>query len=185
MSNWMFMGLFPEERDLAERVITEVREREGLTDEKAFTYQERFGNLYETLKHIREDHPERVKEVLDEITSNYDGFVDQAIIDFPLTADTYWQNYRRNQTKRSILDDVPLEDSKLAESYKESLTWMMADEGRISLDVEPQFHLLDRQPERALGVGVYIFKNEEGRPIESIWDLTAKEIPKFQYEGGE
>jgi hypothetical protein len=195
MINGMFLRLFPEERDLAEAVITEVRKREGLLKkEDRFTpYQERFGNLYDTLKQIHEDHPDRVREVLTEITQGYDGFVDEAVARFSLTTDAYWQNYRRNQLKGSMTV-FPVEsksdeenDRALAENYKTLLTVTAEamDRPIVPLDTEPQFQLLDRRAERALGIGIYIFKNGTGHPIETVWDFRRTEVPRFQYNDRE
>jgi len=83
----------------------------------------------------------------------------------------------------SIPHGIPMDDEKMAEFYKNFLAEMIEREGGVSLDVEPQFQLLDRQPERVLGIGVYIFKNGTGHPIETIWDFRQAEIPRFQYNG--
>jgi hypothetical protein len=189
------MRLFPEERTLAESVITEVREREELAKEedRFASYEERFGNLYETLRQIREDHPDRVREVLEEVTAGYNGFVADALAKFPLTTDAYWQNYRRNQSKGSmtVFPDGSKSDTEndrlMADNYKTLLTAMAEATGQtiVPLNTEPQFQLLDRQAERALGIGVYIFKNGIGHPIETVWDFREAEVPKFQYNGGE
>jgi len=184
------MHLFPEGRELAEGIITFIKEKEGLNKkEEGFTsYRDRFGNLDETLKQIQETYPARVKEALEGISLNYNGFVDSAFAEFPLTVDAYWQGYRRTLGKSSlsIFEDktktLAENDKMFAEDYRRIIEIMaeVMETPKINFNIEPLYQLLDRQPKKFMGIGSYIFKSgDNGSPIETIWDLRQKDIPRL------
>ncbi len=160
-----------------EDLITYFRGGEDLNPgERVAHYNSVLGNLEKTMGQIRWAYPELVKAVLKYVTAEYNQSVDQAIAQFPLTVDAYWQNYRRNLTNASLIHGT---DEEMANFYKGPIANAIKSGGGISLDVEPQHQLLDRQPQRALGLGVYIFKHETGILVETLWDLRQKETPRF------
>jgi len=187
----MFVPLFPEEDELIRGVISLVKGREKIEVKNGdfFAFRD------QTLKQLQEQYPARFQEVLEEITASYNEFVAEAVAKFPLSADAYWQNYRRNQTKASlgVFPDESKTDAEndklMAKNYNNLLTFMSKNMEEIMgkkfvpLDIEPRLQLLDRQPERLTGIMGYIFKNETGDLTETIWDFREAKIPAFQYRG--
>lgn len=49
----------------------------------------------------------------------------------------------------------------------------------IPIDQEPRWNLIHYNPKSMLGIGKYIFMIEKREPVETVWDLRQKEIPRL------
>ncbi len=176
MSDERFMPLFPEEEDIVGKVIRIMRKRENLEIPGK--------SIDEFLKKLQEQHSEKIQEAVGEFMKKYNSYLDGLITKFPITTDTYWQIYRRNHYKSTIPYFVAEHENDriFAGFYRHAADMNARLDGDPPIDynIEPQYELLDRQPERSFGIGVYIFKDNKGHPVETVWDLREKDIPRFQ-----
>jgi len=179
------MSLFPDEDKIASNVINETRKREGLGASDGLL------RGLEAFNALQSEYPGRVDEVLGELVQGYNGYVNALAEKFPLTTDAYWQNFRRNLSMGSLpmFEDprktTAQNDRDFAMFYRKFVTAIsreaMGDSsGKLGVGPEPQYELLDRQPQYLAGIGLYILKNTAtSDPIKTIWDLRQKEIPRM------
>ncbi|MEI6731399.1 MAG: hypothetical protein WCK90_01830 [archaeon] len=157
------------------------------TENLGIPEDELFERFDENIKRFRSAYPDRVKEFLKDRIESRNSILEFGLKDFPLTTDAYWQGYRRSLGSGRLIVDpdesktMAENDILFAESYRRIVTEFIAPgETPIDFNIEPSWTVIDRQPERALGVGVYILKDGAGHPHETIWDLRQKEIPRLQ-----
>jgi hypothetical protein len=172
------MFLFPEEWKIGERLVDKIRGRDEL--EYFSSYEQRYGeNLAETIRQLREEDPKKAAEIVQQIVQDYNSSLDEAITQFPLTVNEYWQGYRRTRYKSSLTEFC--DDKKMAEDCKRCLATILQALGRETpTDSEPAYELLGTRPSFVSGIEVYCF-NKEGEKIETLWDLRQKQVPKLKY----
>ena len=136
MSDWRFMWLFPEEREIEFSTFLRIKaDEEGLwkklkdiedVSEANHTYRnfiagysEITGNKVELLKQLRgykDKSPDKVAREVSSVAQNYNQRLDQSLQEFPKTFDTFWQMYRRSGEKMTLPHGFVEEgDAKISE----------------------------------------------------------------------
>jgi hypothetical protein len=186
MSNWMFMGLFPGEKDLEYHAafLTEKKLVRSL-GRKNVSFDEK-GGVVAMLEKLLLEHPISLMNSAKAVADRYNGFVNEATGKYPLTVDAYWQVYRRILCKGSMgyfPDNTKTDaenDNMMSLHYLTliaSLSGIMESSKELDLKSEPSYALVNVQAKPSAMFKSFTFQDDKTKEIvQSLFDLRERNI---------
>jgi hypothetical protein len=111
-----------------------------------------------------------------EYANSYNKYSDCAKMDFPLTADAYWQISRRRLPRPSFIgfDEGKFNKKLDREVYDVIIRFLDL------VDVEPDYKLESKSVHPQLGLNVYTFSGRGLSNYQTPFNYLSKEAPKIE-----